>query len=524
MPLNYSKWDALEISDDSDIEGHPNVDHKSLVRWKQRDIHERREARKRRIAEFQSILQLNAVLIPRVKSIIKDVGEGGPDKYSAIVEQLTRAPSNAKPAGTGPNQASFDVILGNMLMKIKDDLKAKGITKPDTLELTEAIQGHLDKMIEKDNETKEALEEEEKEAKKKITSDDIHEGFDSTKLAEHDEPQPEPKKKGKAKADPAIEVLNPGVQLKDLSLESSPAEEEEADDEADERVPDLSPTLLQFSKIKVGDFEGSFRFMQAHPKEFKREGVYDELVIGGFRAAIRGEKKYAKQCIHQALIIQYCDKLGKDGVSLFFKRMFSGDPRARQVFDNDLKETFNMMMSRAENAKKEEEGKERIQLVAEDPGSTITFNVPEGPPPENIKLEGPGTENLDPEEVRKALQARWEIFESFPEGFKAALKTGKLDAVNDVLGNMEVTEAEEVVKFLEIAGILSFSKTGVVDETGKKDAAAPEGSAAGESGSTATAVPAINAAPDSAADSAAGAGGDAGAGADGGAADGGAAE
>lgn len=288
--------------------------------------------------------------------------------------------------------------------------------------------------------------------------------------------------------------------------------------------------------------------MQAHPKEFKREGIYDELVIGGFRAAIRGEKKYAKQCIHQALIIQYCDKLGKDGVSLFFKRcvvsgffsrpagglnnieyvyrMFSGDPRARQVFDNDLKETFNMMMSRAENAKKEEESKERIQLVAEDPGSTITFNVPEGPPPENIKLEGPGTENLDPEEVRKALQARWEIFESFPEVFKNALKTGKLDAVNDVLGDMEVTEAEEVVKFLEIAGILSFSKSGVVDETAKKDdAAAPEGSAAaGESGSNATAAPAVNAAPDSAADSAADAGGDAGAGADGGAADGGAAE
>lgn len=73
-------------------------------------------------------------------------------------------------------------------MKIKDDLKAKGITKPDTLELTEAIQGHLDKMIEKDNETKEALEEEEKEAKKKITSDDIHEGFDSTVSGEQCQP------------------------------------------------------------------------------------------------------------------------------------------------------------------------------------------------------------------------------------------------------------------------------------------------------------------------------------------------
>ncbi|KAH9079207.1 hypothetical protein EDB83DRAFT_2341378 [Lactarius deliciosus] len=40
MPLNYSKWDQLEarpsffslVSDDSDIEGHPNVDNKSLIR------------------------------------------------------------------------------------------------------------------------------------------------------------------------------------------------------------------------------------------------------------------------------------------------------------------------------------------------------------------------------------------------------------------------------------------------------------------------------------------------------------
>lgn len=54
MPLNYSKWDQLEVgcsfrllnsisidspgcsvqlSDDSDIEGHPNVDKKSLIRF-----------------------------------------------------------------------------------------------------------------------------------------------------------------------------------------------------------------------------------------------------------------------------------------------------------------------------------------------------------------------------------------------------------------------------------------------------------------------------------------------------------
>lgn len=48
--------------------------------------------------------------------------------------------------------------------------------------------------------------------------------------------------------------------------------------------------------------------------------AYDMLVIAGFRAAVRGRPKYARQCVHQALLVQYCEKLGKDGVQLFFKR------------------------------------------------------------------------------------------------------------------------------------------------------------------------------------------------------------
>lgn len=32
MPLNYSKWDALELSDDSDIEEHPNIDKRSMIK------------------------------------------------------------------------------------------------------------------------------------------------------------------------------------------------------------------------------------------------------------------------------------------------------------------------------------------------------------------------------------------------------------------------------------------------------------------------------------------------------------
>lgn len=149
--------------------------------------------------------------------------------------------------------------------------------------------------------------------------------------------------------------------------------------------------------------------------------------------------------------------------------MSAGDPRALMAFNKDLEDTLKMLLSRADEARKEDEagGQERIQLVAEDPSQTIGFNVPDGPPPDNITIEGPGTENLDPEEVKEALQRRWEIFDGFEDNFKAALKTGKLDEVNKVLGDMEVPRAEEVVQLLDIAGILSFSRQGVVDETGK---------------------------------------------------------
>ena len=160
--------------------------------------------------------------------------------------------------------------------------------------------------------------------------------------------------------------------------------------------------------------------------------------------------------------------------------MFSGNAQARAVFDNDFEDTYRMMLSRASQASTDEE-RERIQLMAEDPTQTISFNVPDGPPPENIRLEGPGTEGLDVEEVKEALQRRWDIFDSFSDEMKKALKSGKLEEVNDVLGDMEVEPAEDVVQLLQIAGILSFSQEGIIDQTGKdKDV--------GEAGSSATAA------------------------------------
>lgn len=154
-----------------------------------------------------------------------------------------------------------------------------------------------------------------------------------------------------------------------------------------------------------------------------------------------------------------------------YSRMINADPRAVTVFMKDVDDTYNHIVTRVKaNLEEEEElskGAEQIQLVPENPDAEISFNVPDGPPPENIKLEGPGTEDMDVVQVRKALQVQWDVFDGFGEDLQTALKSQKLEAVNKVLGSMKIEEAERVVQLLQISGILSFSENGIRDQTGE---------------------------------------------------------
>ena len=152
--------------------------------------------------------------------------------------------------------------------------------------------------------------------------------------------------------------------------------------------------------------------------------------------------------------------------------MISGDPRACTVFEKDVLDTYNHLVERVRANKAEMDaapGQEQIQLVPENADSTIGFNVPDGPPPEQLQLEGPGFEDVAVEDVRKALQMRWDVFQSFSPELRKALESQSLEQVNKVLGAMHVAEAEEVVRLLDVAGILSFSAEGIRDETGRAE-------------------------------------------------------
>ncbi|KXN88079.1 Hsp90 co-chaperone Cdc37 [Leucoagaricus sp. SymC.cos] len=481
MPLNYSKWDQLEVSDDSDIEGHPNVDHKSLVRWRQRDIHEKREARKIKITQLQANINCDNVLLPRVTTISSKLADPSTDPisyFNSQVEKLEKDPSKDCPPGNDPSkpEQTYDGMLLILLRGVTDVVKkrvqASNVAESEKdaklgKELATEMAMHAEQLKKSIDDKKRELEQELKEQNKKITSEDIHDGFDSKYVPPKPEPKPvsvsKPKKSKKVK-EATYEVLNPGASSPAPVPEPSPEPEGKYDEEETE-LPELTPVLEGFSKIVVGDYQKSWEYIQAH-RDVYVDGASDALLVAAFTAEGEGKKKYAKQCVHQSLLLQYCEKLGRDGPRMFFRKMTAGDKRAIDIFRNDFENTYKHLVSRVKATKAEAAAaQEQIQLVAEDPSTTINFNVPEGPPPENLALEGPGTENLNVEEVRKALQMQWDIFKGFPEDLQEALGSNKLEEVNKVLGNMDVPTAESIVQRLNIAGILSFSDDNIRDQT-----------------------------------------------------------
>ncbi|KAK0201819.1 Cdc37 N terminal kinase binding-domain-containing protein [Desarmillaria ectypa] len=487
MPLNYSKWDQLELSDDSDIEGHPNVDKKSLIRWKQRDIHEKREKRKQQIAYLRSQIVMNKVLLPRIEEIhaklISSSTSSSSAYFNALVEKIEKNPSNEGPPGadTSHSEQTYDgmilSLLNQVANEVKDALKDSNIVESEKEEklvkgLSEGVLRHVKGLKETIQKEEKELETEEKEQKKHITMDDLHDGFDTHYVTPKSTPTSVPTTKiGGAKntktTTTEFETLNPQASG---SVSTPPTDAPGDPEEEGESVPDMTLPLEEFSKLPLFAYERSFKFIQDHPDVIV-EGASDALLVAAFRAQNGANPKYAKQCVHQSLLLQYCEKLGSDGVRVFFKKMISGDKRAEKVFVEDVEKTYTLLKHRVKVSNEEEAavgGREQIQLVPESSDQSISFNVPDGPPPEELVYEGPDAESVDIEEVRKALQLRWDVFQSFPKKLQDALKENSLNRVNKVLGDMEVPEAETVVQQLDIAGILNFADGGSIrDETGQ---------------------------------------------------------
>jgi cell division cycle protein 37 len=314
------------------------------------------------------------------------------------------------------------------------------------------VKSHLTKVGDLQKQLLEELNKLEKEEGRKITSESIHTGFDSSFVAKSDhKPAPAPKTTTKEKVQ-AVEVLNPHALA---AHDPDPAQSSGADadvdepslgDDDDDAEVEASELGKKFALIKMGDYRACLQFISEHP-QVVAEKETDGLLVMAFNAAIDHMDDFARQCVHQALLLQYCRALGRDGVGLFFKRITTQGHNAQKVFFDDVQSTYQRIKSRAKEIEKQraqEEvdgsgGVEQIQLHAVDPGTTINIKIP------------PKTSE-DPVEI----EAR-KLFDAFPPGLQRALESGSLDEVNKVLGKMSVEEAEEVVGQLgEVRSLLLF--------------------------------------------------------------------
>ena len=340
MPVNYSKWDALELSDDSDFEPHPNVDKRSFIRAKQNQIHQQRAERAHHIETLKYERIINDGLLQRIDTLLAalrshEADAKNPDEFmmQALME-CAGDPMQDEPPKPPPgvHSQTEQPRYSQMMASLVDQVKKEVGPEPDSWyrSYLKGVEGHRMKVINLQKDLAKKLEELEKEAGKKITSESIYTGFDSSSVNKSKSKENEKAKTNSKPKEDVVEVLNPGSLKKDHlrrldSTQSSGAEadvDEPISNNADPDDEHIEPTKLgkEFAKIKIGDYRACLQFISEHPGVVA-ERETDGLLIEAFNAQLdHRNSAYAKQCVHQALLLQYCRSLGRDGVGLFFKR------------------------------------------------------------------------------------------------------------------------------------------------------------------------------------------------------------
>ena len=163
--------------------------------WKQRDIHEKREIRKGKIKHLQAQIACNKILLPRIKEIHSNLvnqsaSVSATAYFNSLVEQLQANPSSDCPPGADSTkiEQTYDGMVLSLLKMVSEKAKDKvkeadvvGAEKDARLakELAVEVATHVQQLGDTIDKNQEELDGEQKEQKKHITSDDLHEGFDS---------------------------------------------------------------------------------------------------------------------------------------------------------------------------------------------------------------------------------------------------------------------------------------------------------------------------------------------------------
>ncbi|KAJ1944853.1 hsp90 co-chaperone Cdc37 [Linderina macrospora] len=473
MPIDYSKWDNLELSDDSDVEVHPNIERNTFIRLRQRKIREERENRRLRRERIETMIPMNKDLIERITALRTRITDANEDSLKQIMQEWEKDVEKARVAkeardsvtnqGKIPEQPSKDEMMDALKARISDDLLKEAAGQGSVLEKQSALAKQLDSHIAKLNESLKSAEDELKEVKleeaKHIDPSTIAQsGFDRSFVSKSEGSSSKAKKPAtRTVKDTATtyEVLNPGSVGKfdtDAGAEAD-AEEDYSEDMDEEGNLRLDADSRKFASLKT--MSESFDFISKN-LSIVSEKKADQILGYAFTLQLEDKGSMSRQYVHQSLILTYIMQMGPSGVRMFFDRV--GAPgRAQEMFKNDVDARYKHIVERCKVIKSEREQYaepevESIQLQCDDPDAPIRISVPD---------------ESNPEED----QERIKLFNSMPVAFQEALKEGTLEAVNKVLATIPGPEAEQLLGVCGQGSFLVIDGEIVVDpneEPGKQ--------------------------------------------------------
>lgn len=469
MPIDYSKWDKIELSDDSDIEVHPNVDKRSFIRWKQQSIHQKREERNRDIKNLETQLKMYHQLNKRVDKLVQLLPV---DQFNDLNEITKFLNSNfdktEKCTGENvdPDIGTYNEMVEDLFDQLKHDIKKDGFDANDSELIKKYLLKHRQKIDKVTEEALEKLTELYKEKNEHISSEDIHIGFDSSFInrssVEEDTKtlqntlknlEMNNKKSNKASSTLNNDIIKSYKQFIDYGTN-------------EDNIGKLHSLTEEFGlKIPIDECEKSETFLLQH-MEILSEQQKDALMMKAFEYELSNDTKMTYQIVHQSEIMSYIielyqlkkipflnvDEMEKV-IKMFFDKILlikssgSGngmDTRGKDTFLDSVKTKYNHIKERCKIIQQENEdgqamtGEENaiIQLRSLDDSTELSITLP-------------NFNSNDPEEIRKC-----DAFSKIPLKMQEAIKTGSLDKVNAVFEEYSYEEGEKILELFDEAEVI----------------------------------------------------------------------
>lgn len=471
MPIDYSKWDKIELSDDSDVEVHPNVDKNSFIRWKQQDIHQKREERKLEIKTLEQQLNMYEHLNKRVDYLLKLKDPSlfvDAERLETTLNQNFDKLEKCEGDRIDKDIPPYNEMVSDLFEQFMNELKKEGPQSITPEAMLMKIIQHRSKIEQVTRESTEKLATLYKERELHISSEDMHDGWNSGFL-----------NKQKPEENAVVKKAEKGpVTPGDLGIKHFISYDDEED------VLKLHPLTLEFGSISEHDLEKSERFLLEHFDIISAQQT-DALMMSSFNHELEANTDLTRRAIFQSEILSSVSQIyqmkfkgnSSDYIHVnelqdiikkfFFKlREKEGNNMAKDFFEKEVETKYAHVKKRAVVMNEEkEETVETIQLRSMDPDSKLVINLPD-------------FNSQDAEE-----QQRTALFNEIPQELREALLTGELDAVNKEFEKMTVEEGEHMLEIFNAGaflGIQQLFENSEEFEAYKKELAAAEKQEEGE--------------------------------------------